>query len=415
MIDKAKSYVGYREGAGNANRFSKEMGRPAESWCADFVSAVAVESGNGDVFPNSASCGVSQDWFRKRGRLSDYPAIGSQVFYGDSSSSYGPGGSHTEVVYAYDKDRVYTIGGNTNNDGSSNGNGVYLRSPSRKSAWTHSYGYPDYPEGITCADPAWKGKPNVSYFGQEASAVDIRKHSEPTPGKVTINGAVYGPGAEGDHIQYMADCLWKAGYWKGPKDAHAWGGGHTESVRAYQIAIGDADSADGVPGLKQLTRLETEHGQGLWPVQKPTPPKPDPTPKPDGNTVPKTVWLSNPSPSKVKANTWTTVDVTGKGDGTVIHSNGDCKFSSNVKLAFADVPAGATVQGRFLKFTGAGDSDGGYAVVERVATGDYSFVDFSAMGHMNAGRHLVCQVAVFGKDDQEFTISGRTAEALYWD
>ncbi|WP_274911815.1 hypothetical protein [Streptomyces sp. WZ-12] len=412
FINSAKAQVGYREGANNWNKYGQWYRDNNEPWCAQFVSWNANEAGilNTKV-PKYEGCSAGVAWYRNKGRFTDYPVVGGPVFYGSG------GGSHTGICVAYSSSTITTIEGNTNTDGSAEGNGVYLKTRSRQSSYVYGYGIPDFDEGTVLADPSYKGKAGYIYFGEEASTSDVpnKPTPKPTPGKVTINGSVYGPGTQGDHIQYMADCLWKAGCWKGPKDAHAWGDGHTESMRAYQIAIGDADSADGVPGLKQLTRLETEHGQGLWPIQKPAPPKPDPSPKPDGNTIPKTVWLSNPSPSKVKANTWTTVDVTGKGDGTVIHSNGDCKFSSNVKIAFADVPAGATVQGRFLKFTNDGDSDGGYAVVERVATGDFSFVDFSAMGHMNTDRRLVCQVAVFGKDDQEFTISGRTAEALYWD
>ncbi|MFE7113951.1 peptidoglycan-binding protein [Streptomyces sp. NPDC057654] len=267
MISTAKKYVGYKEGSGNSNRFSSAMGRPAEEWCADFTSAVAAESGNGSLFPNTASCGVAKSWFQSRGRLSVYPAVGAQVFYGDSSSKYGPGGSHTEIVYAYDSTYIYTVGGNTNDNGSSTGDGVYRRKVSRHSAWTDSYGYPAYPEGITCADPSWKGRAGVTYFGQEANESDIRQGggSVPAPGggsAVVIDGKSYGPGSTGKHITELGQLLVAAGcgrYKEGP--GPVWSSADTESMRAYQLKIGDTGSADGIPGPKQLAKLRADYGK----------------------------------------------------------------------------------------------------------------------------------------------------------
>lgn len=269
MISTAKKYVGYKEGEDNENRFSRAMGRPAEEWCADFVSAVADESGNGDLFPDTASCSNAKDWFERRGRLSDYPAIGAQVFYGDSSARYGSGGSHTEVVYAYDADYIYTVGGNTSDTGSSHGDGVYRRRPYRRSSWTDSYGYPDYPEGLVCADPDWKGRKGVVYFGQEADESDIPSGAtsrpaptKPNSGQVVINGKAYGPGSRGDHITRLGKLLVAAGcsaYEEGP--GPVWSSADTASMRKYQIKIGDSGSdADGIPGPKQLARLEKEYG-----------------------------------------------------------------------------------------------------------------------------------------------------------
>lgn len=38
VLDIARQHVGFREGSGNANPFSRSFGRPGEPWCADFVS-----------------------------------------------------------------------------------------------------------------------------------------------------------------------------------------------------------------------------------------------------------------------------------------------------------------------------------------------------------------------------------------
>ncbi|GAA2750471.1 CHAP domain-containing protein [Kitasatospora cinereorecta] len=179
MIDRAESWIGYREGPNNANRFSSEMGRPAESWCADFVSAVARESGNGALFPNTASCSVGRAWFQRRGRLSVYPAVGAQVFFGEPGNPSGPGGEHTGICTAYTATTITVVAGNTNDDGSPQGDGVYRRVYRRRSDYVESYGYPAYPEGLVCADPGWRGRPGVTYFGQEASEDDLPAGSAP--------------------------------------------------------------------------------------------------------------------------------------------------------------------------------------------------------------------------------------------
>ncbi|MER8186390.1 hypothetical protein [Kitasatospora sp. NPDC094015] len=173
MIDKARSWIGYREGPGNANRFSAELNRPPESWCADFVAAVARETGNAAYFPNTASCSIGRGWFKQRGRLSVYPAIGAQVFFGAPGNPDGPGGTHTGLCIAYTIDTITVVAGNTNDNGSPNGDGVYLRSYRRRSDYVESYGYPAYPEGLVCADPAWRGRARVIYFGKQADESDV--------------------------------------------------------------------------------------------------------------------------------------------------------------------------------------------------------------------------------------------------
>ncbi|WP_441248466.1 peptidoglycan-binding protein [Kitasatospora sp. McL0602] len=274
MIETAESYLGYREGAANRNRFSTEMGRPAESWCADFVSAVARESGNAGIFPNTASCSVARDWFDHRGRLSVYPAIGAQVLFGAPGNPYGPGGEHTGVCIAYDADTLTVVAGNTNDTGSPQGDGVYRRVYQRRSSYVDSYGYPDYPEGLVCADPAWRGRSGVTYFGQEASIDDL-----PTAGvvglpeqsrrPVVIDGRAYGPGASGAHLAAMREMLTAAGcarYAEGP--GPAWVQADTDSFRAYQLQIGDTGpDADGIPGPRQLHHLERDYGGRRYTVQ----------------------------------------------------------------------------------------------------------------------------------------------------
>jgi peptidoglycan hydrolase-like protein with peptidoglycan-binding domain len=45
VLDIARKYLGYHEGAGNSNPFSKYFGRGPEAWCADFVSYCYSKAG----------------------------------------------------------------------------------------------------------------------------------------------------------------------------------------------------------------------------------------------------------------------------------------------------------------------------------------------------------------------------------
>ncbi|MDI2131184.1 CHAP domain-containing protein [Yinghuangia seranimata] len=121
VIGAARGEVGYHEGMSpsghwnNIQKYSEEVPGLAwsngEPWCATFVSWCAMTGDAADLFPRTASCGEGLDWFRRRGRGSDYPAVGAQVFYG-VGGELGDGGHHTGVVYAYDATYIYTVEGN---------------------------------------------------------------------------------------------------------------------------------------------------------------------------------------------------------------------------------------------------------------------------------------------------------------
>ncbi|MCF2531760.1 peptidoglycan-binding protein [Yinghuangia soli] len=165
VIAVARPEVGVREGrseSGHPNNIVKYAPQvpglgwaQGMAWCAVFVSWCAMVAGAADLFPRTASCATGLRWFRERGRVSEYPAVGAQVFFGAPGSPYGPGGTHTGLVYAYDATYIYTIEGNTNATGSPEGDGVYLKKRLRRDPYVHAYGYPAYAGGIVSADPAW--------------------------------------------------------------------------------------------------------------------------------------------------------------------------------------------------------------------------------------------------------------------
>jgi LysM repeat protein len=180
----AKAEEGYKEGFSGGHWNNKEkyadqvpgmawVSAGGYAWCALFVSWAALKSGNEALFPRTASCATALGWFRSKGRYSDYPAIGAQVFYGPN------GGTHTGIVYAYDSTYIYTVEGNTNVNNSPEGDGVYLRKRARRDANTYGYGLPAFPEGVTTADPALKGKPGFHYAAKADAPVSSTPAAKP--------------------------------------------------------------------------------------------------------------------------------------------------------------------------------------------------------------------------------------------
>jgi hypothetical protein len=158
VLNIAQGEVGYHEGYSNGSwnndqKYSDET--PGlewsdwQAWCATWVSWVAMKAGAADLYPRTASCATGVDWFKQRGRFSEYPAVGAQVFFGSG------GGTHTGLVADFDDTYIYTVEGNTNQNGSAQGDGVYRQKRARRDAYVYGYGYPAFPEGIRSADPAW--------------------------------------------------------------------------------------------------------------------------------------------------------------------------------------------------------------------------------------------------------------------
>ncbi|GGP72016.1 peptidoglycan-binding protein [Streptomyces melanogenes] len=266
VIRIAKAEEGYREGRSNGHWNNKEkyahevpglgwVSDDEEPWCAVFTSWVALKAGAAALYPRTASCSEGVAWFQRRGRFSEYPIIGGQAFYGPQGSV------HTGIVYAYNADTIFTIEGNTNTNGSAEGDGVYLRQRPRKSAWIYGYGIPDFPEGVVVADPAWKGRAGVVYFGQEASEADI-----PSGGS-TGTGARYAefPGPawfKGEPRSALITAMGKrlvsegcSAYEDGP--GPQWTAADQRSYAKWQRHLGYAGSdADGWPGRASWDALK---------------------------------------------------------------------------------------------------------------------------------------------------------------
>lgn len=161
----ALSERGYREGFGNANKFSRANGRPAEFWCQDFAQWV-LQQGNVRT-PITASCQFAESWYKRNGQLHTVPRVGDQFFV------YFPGFrrvAHTGFVTGISADgrTVFTIEGNSNPGGSRNGYGVFRRArpvlaqPGRTGI--RSYGRPVYGKSDVVVKPKpVKPKPKFQF------------------------------------------------------------------------------------------------------------------------------------------------------------------------------------------------------------------------------------------------------------
>lgn len=157
LLHIAAGEVGYHEGHSNGHWNNIQKFSPAvpglewsqgQAWCATFVSWCVMKAGLADLFPRTASTDTGAGWFKQRGQWHEYPAIGAQVFFGHNGDM-----NHTGLVYDYDDTFVYTIEGNTNTNGSNEGDGVYRKKRLRRDDYVQGYGYPAVPGGLKSADP----------------------------------------------------------------------------------------------------------------------------------------------------------------------------------------------------------------------------------------------------------------------
>ncbi|MFK0290317.1 peptidoglycan-binding protein [Streptomyces sp. NPDC090442] len=236
-----QGYVGGLSPSGK--RYDTPFGRwypmNHQPYCDMFVSYCAAVAGEGAAVGKFAYCPSHVQWFKSRGQWLGRNASvrpGDVVFF---SWDGGPTADHVGFVIADSSSgNVRTIEGNTvAGDGPNQGSGGAVCYKTRPRSVILGFGRPSYGAGGSSSG-----------------------------GAVVIDGKPYGPGSKGDHITVMGRALVRAScsrYKEGP--GPNWTSADTESMRAYQIKIGDHGSADGVPGPKQLAKLLREHGDPVKP------------------------------------------------------------------------------------------------------------------------------------------------------
>lgn len=221
------------------------------AWCVTFTCWVFRKAGlPKGSYPVTASCLQAVSWYKKNNRWSEYPAIGAAVFFGPG------GGTHTGIVANYDDHYIYTIEGNTNLNGSAEGDGVYRKTRVRKTDNVYGYGYPVYSEGIVSADPEWASKNPV-----EKPPVVEKPLTPKFPGT-----QYFKVGISNSYVTHLDKLLVKTGFTK-HKDGKAYEPGPFYSewtkanVKDFQKAQGwTGYDADGLVGPETWKRLHKAAG-----------------------------------------------------------------------------------------------------------------------------------------------------------
>ena len=114
LLAEARKHIGFHEGAGNSNPFSRAMGRPAEAWCADFVSYCAKKAG---LRVNTASAQQVANQIKAQGgwKGKNNPQPGDAVtFRWDGSGGWADHVGMVERVFMRGgKKYIQTIEGNS--------------------------------------------------------------------------------------------------------------------------------------------------------------------------------------------------------------------------------------------------------------------------------------------------------------
>lgn len=168
--------VGYHEGRSGDHWNNMEKYAPlvpelswaqGQPWCAVFTTwayrTARVKEG---TFAVTASVEAAMNWYKAKGRWSEKPSLGAQVIYG--------GHIHTGIVIAFDDTTITTIEGNTNDNGSAEGDGVYVKTRNRFSDFVTGYGSPDFDKPAPSA-PVFPGRDKFVLGADNKSALQLQK------------------------------------------------------------------------------------------------------------------------------------------------------------------------------------------------------------------------------------------------
>lgn len=120
VIEIAKGEIGYKEGANNANKYSKELYNKSQEWCADFIRWCFIKAEADSLFPISSYVPTVANWFDERGQYKNSKAHGGNYTpqkgdivlfdYNTNSTS-----DHIGLVEFVENGQVHTIEGNKDN------------------------------------------------------------------------------------------------------------------------------------------------------------------------------------------------------------------------------------------------------------------------------------------------------------
>lgn len=263
IVGVALGQVGVHEGKSGGHWDNVQIYSPnvtglewsqGQPWCATFVSWCAEAAGVKSLYPVTASCSVGVRWFKDRGRWSDYPAVGAQVFYGVGGSA------HTGIVIGFDRDSITTIEGNTNTSGSAEGDGVYQKTRQRRDPYVYGYGVPAY-AGLLSADPRWGGSSSGN-IQATAPATPVVYLSRLVQAAKTDPSAAQGHQTYAAGVKIVEKALKNEGLLGVTYSADGSFGSTTVTAYArWQYELGyRGNDANGIPGMASLSALGKMHG-----------------------------------------------------------------------------------------------------------------------------------------------------------
>lgn len=216
--------------------------------CAIFQSWVAAHSGAIDIVPRHAYTPAGADWFRGKGQWGHIPKVGALAYFYSSSQGRI---HHVAVVAKVNSDGTFiTVEGNTNDNGSATGNGVYMLRRSGVGGSNGGFGYPKFkvapvsppvsnPQGLVVAvhtlvaaaekDPARSASHSSPWAREAVKIVEMALVSEKLMDLGQVDGR-YGTIAK-------------------------------EAYKKWQVKLGyKGADADGVAGFNSLKALGAKHG-----------------------------------------------------------------------------------------------------------------------------------------------------------
>lgn len=158
IIGIAKTQIGYTEGSNNDNKYGAYFNHNYVEWCAYFVSWCARQANiPTSVLKTSSRAGHASSCFNipvvnHTGACYEQSGCDTNLNYIPQPGDlfFTKTWSHVGLVYYVEGDYFYTIEGNSNNSGSSNGVGVFSL---RRKISDYYFGVPNYGDSSHAIDP----------------------------------------------------------------------------------------------------------------------------------------------------------------------------------------------------------------------------------------------------------------------
>lgn len=118
VVDKAKEYIGYKEGPNNESIFGTWAGCPNQPWCAAFISYITNAVGvSQDIVKKFINCNQGYNWFREKGltKSNVYRPTPGDIMFMDWDPDNKDGTEHVGFVEKVEGNTITTIEGNRSN------------------------------------------------------------------------------------------------------------------------------------------------------------------------------------------------------------------------------------------------------------------------------------------------------------